>query len=508
MPRKNNGQDTAPRRIIQYKPGFERSKRGRHHASPAGGLVGEADSAKLQAEIEGSRLGDDAQPAPVKAIEPGSTAISRRRVKNRVAFFRQKTGLSQTGLALKVNTSQQQISRIEKGQDTSPRLAVNIAAALGQSLETIFPDVKSLKQVIEGGGDPREVFKRAGFVEKHGWPTSLLRFDMYMGDKKNTIRSFVYHVEEEEIQRIVTNLINKDGDDNSYLAFSSVGRSIYINVGHLQRMYHLGEMDALWGDNRFNHLKLGYDNVNIWMHGETDIWSIPSGELDLEEFEQFMFLEGKYRYSRFIGFNDEDGEHVVVSVDNMVVVEIPSAELLAEFDKLYESLTDEETQEFLDVGYGRYPYRGKKLSKADRAMICDETISALAPIVTEHAAWLKKNRNWDYDVPDVLKSVGNGFKGVLKTLRQHGFSITPGSPEKALVLRDEGYYEPLYHVLCDAYVKANARAAQHGEDTGRGAITEDMLRVLIIDGLASLRGAGYTIMPGNMFIAPNPPNTA
>jgi DNA-binding XRE family transcriptional regulator len=512
MPRKKNGQDTAPRRVIHYKPGFERPKRGRRHASPAGTLVGEtigkADGAKFQRDIDGSGGGDYVQPAPAEANEPGSTAISRQRVKNRVAFFRQKTGLSQTGLALRVNTSQQQISRIEKGQDTSPRLAVNIAAALGQTLETIFPDLKNLKQVIEVGGDSRDVFKRAGIVEQRGWPTSVLRFDMYMGDMKSTIRSFVYHADEEEIQRTRADILNKEADDNSFLAFSSVGRSIYINVKHLLRMYHLGEMDALWGENRFNHLKCGYDNVNIWMRGETDVWSMPSEELDLEEFEQLMFLRDTHGYSRYIEFNDNDGESVVVNVDNMAVVEIPSAELLEEFDKLYVSMTDEKPREFLDFGYSRHPYRGKKLSKTDRATIYEETISALAPIITEHAAWLEKNRNWDYDVPDVLKSVRNGFKGVLKTLRQHGFSITPGSPEKALVLRDDGYYEPLYHALRDAYVRANARAAQHGEDTGRGAITGDMLRVLIIDGLASLRGAGYTIMPGNMFIAPNPPNTA
>jgi hypothetical protein len=48
MPRKKNGQDTAPRRVIHYKPGFERPKRGRRHV-PQQGRLSARQSAKPMA---------------------------------------------------------------------------------------------------------------------------------------------------------------------------------------------------------------------------------------------------------------------------------------------------------------------------------------------------------------------------------------------------------------------------------------------------------------------------
>ena len=61
-------------------------------------------------------------------------------VKNKVKALRRKANLSQSELAALCRTSQQQIARIESGsQNTRYALALNIAEALGNTVETVFP---------------------------------------------------------------------------------------------------------------------------------------------------------------------------------------------------------------------------------------------------------------------------------------------------------------------------------------------------------------------------------
>ena len=183
-----------PRRQIRYRPGFERpgARRGNlrqaETVAPSSNLHQSRKAKPAPADDDGKEktitpvdaVGDRTERAEKvrAAIDAAMASIPKRvagKVKNRVEHFRKKADLTQTGLALKVNTSQQQISRIEKGQDTSPYLAVEIAQALGQSLDAVFPDLKALKSIIDAGGDARKVheaFNRAGFVQ----PTRLANY--------------------------------------------------------------------------------------------------------------------------------------------------------------------------------------------------------------------------------------------------------------------------------------------------------------------------------------------
>ena len=60
---------------------------------------------------------------------------------------------------------------------------------------------------------------------------------MYMGDRKDTVEHFIYPIDVEEVQRIARNLINVNEPDerDAFLAFSSVGRHIYVNSGTSRR---------------------------------------------------------------------------------------------------------------------------------------------------------------------------------------------------------------------------------------------------------------------------------
>lgn len=60
-------------------------------------------------------------------------------MENNLKLIRQSKGLSQVGLAEKVDVSRQTISNLEKGKHTpSTPLALNIADALDVSVEDIF----------------------------------------------------------------------------------------------------------------------------------------------------------------------------------------------------------------------------------------------------------------------------------------------------------------------------------------------------------------------------------
>lgn len=62
---------------------------------------------------------------------------------NRVAYHRQRLGLSQEQLAAAAFTTQQSISRIEKGEQTpSAGMKVLIAQALDVPLYLVFPVVE------------------------------------------------------------------------------------------------------------------------------------------------------------------------------------------------------------------------------------------------------------------------------------------------------------------------------------------------------------------------------
>lgn len=64
---------------------------------------------------------------------------------NRVKQLREKLNISQQKLAELVNTSQQQIQRIESGSiATRIELATNLSVALGKPLNAVFPGIKKL----------------------------------------------------------------------------------------------------------------------------------------------------------------------------------------------------------------------------------------------------------------------------------------------------------------------------------------------------------------------------
>ena len=72
------------------------------------------------------------------------------RTDNRIAELRDQIGMPQTKLAIRVGTSQQQISQIEAGQKTDIFMAVAICRELNRDLETVFPGLPKLPRLKTG----------------------------------------------------------------------------------------------------------------------------------------------------------------------------------------------------------------------------------------------------------------------------------------------------------------------------------------------------------------------
>jgi hypothetical protein len=168
---------------------------------------------------------------------------------------------------------------------------------------------------------------------------------------------------------------------------------------------------------------------------------------------------------------------------------------------MFENMDESEIENFYQEEFRGDTYKGKKLSKTQRDEIHSAMLERLTSQVDEYVKYLATGRNLGgfYDVARVIKSAEFGLRGLFKPLRKYGFSIVPGEPTEELDVTDR-YYWRLHHDLTEAFADAVKRAKQHGHDTGQYG-DGGMIDFLVIEGLASLRDAGYALMPHNQFIA-------
>src|ERR1051325_11148656 len=124
----------------------------------------------------------------------------RSKVANKIAAFRQTLKLSQRALAALVGTSQQQIDRIEKGQETGPGIAFAIARALQRRADEVFPDLAGLAQA-KSDAERAELFRQAGFESRNLPPTCHLRFEM-----AGFTEPFIYLVDPQDAERVAESL--------------------------------------------------------------------------------------------------------------------------------------------------------------------------------------------------------------------------------------------------------------------------------------------------------------
>lgn len=234
---------------------------------------------------------------------------------NHVAKFRKRALLSQRALAAKVGVSQQTIQRIE-AEAVAVRLetAAAIAAALGTTLGTVFPEL-SLGRTLSRSASPEG-------IDASGASHSLV-LGMRGGLKRR------YSVDAQTASRMKTVLSDPAA---SFVAFDAAEATIIVNTAEVLWSNHQFDPGYLWDDpdgglpDRME--------VAAYFRGEAEParFAVDPDEGSLaEEDEHGVQLQGLIfeleigdpGENRALQFLDEDGELVTINTRLLQLMEIP-----------------------------------------------------------------------------------------------------------------------------------------------------------------------------------------
>jgi transcriptional regulator with XRE-family HTH domain len=262
-----------------------------------------------------------------------STREQKRRAKNRIEELREKAGLTRRALAARIATSSKQIERWENGEEIAPGIAAVLAFALGQTLDVVFPPLANGEPTDEDG------WRRLGFDLDA--PLFTWEFEIQLRGFDKTFR---YLVDRKDAERIAEIL---DADcDFDFIAFDSVGRSVYVSTKDIQYVQVLHEVTTLFPGVKYGggELRPSYSDLHLYFRGRATPMSIDAFGMDEEEAENaFARLDGASDYANeFIAFEDDDGDLVCTRASELVLIEVPQAELLEEMEELDDEFWTEE----------------------------------------------------------------------------------------------------------------------------------------------------------------------
>jgi transcriptional regulator with XRE-family HTH domain len=156
---------------------------------------------------------------------------------NKIKELRQAKGLTQRDLAKAAETSQQQIQRIEAGnQHARFDLATRISAALGEPISKVFPSTAlPLARMKKRGSKLSDVYRdenasdeleEAGIdMEPAVW---TLKYSLRGGAKGH------FPISGPDMHRLSSILQNEeDGEDDDFVVLPSTGRQYALNLKHL-----------------------------------------------------------------------------------------------------------------------------------------------------------------------------------------------------------------------------------------------------------------------------------
>jgi transcriptional regulator with XRE-family HTH domain len=243
---------------------------------------------------------------------------------NRIAHFRKASGLTQRSLADLAGTSQQQVQRIEGGnQGVRLELAMKIAQALERDIGEVFPalaqpasrsrksigrtvDAKA-EQWLEAGLDPDPAQRTVRFFARDG---RLFEYDISSQDKDRLERAF---------QR----------NRNATVVFETPTLCVSLNLKHIavaQFLFDLGETESTSSnDDDFQmrvHLAGGYEPI---------VFSVEPDEQTLEEddsgassqLQRLFFSLEMGLDDEVVFFDDEDAERAYINPADVVAIEVP-----------------------------------------------------------------------------------------------------------------------------------------------------------------------------------------
>ncbi len=258
-------------------------------------------------------------------------------MKNYLKAIRKKKGLTQRQLAESTHTSQQQIQRIESGvQTVRLDLATSICAILDEPLTAVFP--KTYRPIQK---ELRRAKSDSKSLDLHKLHDELLK----AGIETDPLQYFIKY----RIRGGVTNILALTGpvyknlyvqlqnrpDETSFVTFNSGSSVFLLNLNHLQYCHFLWEAPRIY-DRKYDEKDAC--SLNIFLAGDTEPLKfdiepdteIMSADCDDEKSTQLqrIIFDAEYHIpqvddSRFIIFDDIDGETVFIKWDDIAMLSFP-----------------------------------------------------------------------------------------------------------------------------------------------------------------------------------------
>jgi DNA-binding XRE family transcriptional regulator len=254
-------------------------------------------------------------------------------MENKIRHLREKLEMSQRDLALAVGTSQQQIARIETGnQAVKVDLALAIATALKTDLGSVFPGTRKLlgrgkkrkdrDALVEMHYDPKAVseFESAGVdLDPATW---ILKLRMRGGSQLDFVCSTA------EAQRIRRNL-HRTETGTPFVVFDSAVVSVALNMDHLLHYHELwdGSVSSDWHDD-----DVPRDEVAVYLSDSAEPLTFdvevdegtPEDEDGEGQMRGMLFtLETFLESGEFVSFRDVDGEDAYFRAADIALLTVP-----------------------------------------------------------------------------------------------------------------------------------------------------------------------------------------
>lgn len=248
---------------------------------------------------------------------------------NRIKAIRTKLGLTQRQLAERAGTSQQQIQRVESGAVAARLdLAGRISAALGESMEKLFPKSSRAVEKFRGEQEPgympssesySQVAETGVELDPRVW-TLLLQL-------RGHAHPLPFVVEPNEKRRLFTAVQGEsDGTLTDFVVFDTTTHRVAVNLQHLICCQFLFDPPGILvvkekpsGDEEEHEETF---NARVIFAGLADVRLLNVEYGDDEIQEVFDTFESSPLPHERVHFVDSDGESVFLRASDVALLEV------------------------------------------------------------------------------------------------------------------------------------------------------------------------------------------
>lgn len=396
---------------------------------------------------------------------------------------RDTAGLTQRALGARIGASWKCVGRIEMGETPSPALAFALSWALDAPVERIFPELAHLAT----NPPPEIVFRGKHLTHICDLPRWLIGLEL-----QGFPKPIYYDVNDLDAYDAPAALIERP--EQQFILFDSDARTIWVNRNHIQSLRVRKELFTLRPGytHDFGALSPAHADLRIFFADSPEPTSVRVLDWGVGVLTKTLFsFAHDADYPEFLSFVDNEGDHVCVRSGEISLIELPKQALIEEMRGL--------ASDFWEV-YEKPEFEGQPLSDREAKLLLPALAAAAVEALKHYAAANKQAPAGPLPGADVTRFA---ILDVVEILRQHGFSFMQGKePSAPWHLASEPRWAPLRHELLEAFDKAVRRARQHGY---RGeALTTGQIEAALYAGLAALKGQGYRITPGDLYVAYEP----